>query len=373
MCTRAAVGVALLGALLVAPVHADRPGSPKIPRLAPSPAEAAIEPHDHRSRISLRDLPPNRPWQERIGLRDTLAVRSVPTKNPVAACDDSGFATKTGSALVDHVRNAPTNPDTNTSCVNRLFDAASDAVRFAAYSEQNMIAVANATASLAASYDGTNSTNLKELYLFLRAGYYVEFYNPDDVQWGSGVGTAMAGAIDAFVASSHYTDDSDAHGEVLGEVHIAMDSSEQQDRYVPQVRDWLTRWNASYAGKWNMRSAVNSLFTLLFRGHQNPAFVSAVANDTNLMLALRDFAASTWMVGADAQFMAENGARELARFLQYQAAPIYSTASSGIQTILSTYSMSGSGAGIWLAAAAGADFYDDCATYDICGFAQQVE
>ena len=355
---------------------------PRLPQEKPVP-RAPLDgqwrmPHEHKRQL---EPEPRQPWEVAVfssrtiaeSTSSTMSLLERPTKNAVAACDDNGFATKTGTDLVDHIRNAPTNPDTNTSCVNRLFSDAAESVRFAAYSAQNMIDVANATASLAVSYDGTNSTNLQELYLFLRAGYFNKFYNPDQIVWPSSVRTAMVGALDAFVANGHFFDGTDEHGAVLKEALISMDSAEEQARYVYVVKDWLGRWDSNYAASWYMRSAVNSLFVLLFRGHQQQAFRDVTAPDTALMVDLRDFATSTWMVGSDAEFMAQNAGRELARFLQYETAGIYSTAKSGVQSILLTYSMTGFGSRIWIATASVTNYYDDCNDYGTCGFEDELE
>ncbi|MCG8460934.1 MAG: hypothetical protein MI919_32010, partial [Holophagales bacterium] len=132
---RIAIAALLLAGCLdpfsAAPARADgqRPGEGKIHRLPP--VDDGSETHDHRARIPVSQVPPR---QDRFPGSPELGSRSVaPSKNATAPCDDSGFATKTGAALVSHVRNAPTDPGTGTSCVNRLFTAAEDSVRFAAF------------------------------------------------------------------------------------------------------------------------------------------------------------------------------------------------------------------------------------------------
>ncbi|WP_369676625.1 M9 family metallopeptidase N-terminal domain-containing protein, partial [Enterococcus faecium] len=77
-----------------------------------------------------------------------------------------------------------------------------------------------------------------------------------------------------------------------------MDSSEQQHRYLNVVKQWLTRFNESYASKWNIRGAVNGIFTLLYRGQWNDAFVTAVGSDTDLVTKLNAFTQKQWMIGS---------------------------------------------------------------------------
>ena len=108
-------------------------------------------------------------------------------------CDDEAFANKTGDALVEHIRTTP------FDCTNRLFAKADS--RFAAFRRQNMIDVAEAAMPLAVDYDGTNSGNIQELFLFLRAGFYVEFYEGDDLDWSEPDDDIAAAAVDALDAS----------------------------------------------------------------------------------------------------------------------------------------------------------------------------
>ena len=102
-------------------------------------------------------------------------------------CDDEEFANKTGAALVEHIRSAP------FECVNRLFQDAPGSIRFTALRTQNMIDVATAAVPLATGYDGTNATNLTALFAFLRAGFFVAFYEPDDLDWSGAHGSDREG------------------------------------------------------------------------------------------------------------------------------------------------------------------------------------
>ena len=115
----------------------------------------------------------------------------------------------------------------------------------------------------------------------------------------------------------HFYDDNDAHGKTLSEVITTMDSSEQQDVYLSVVKEWLSRWNQSYAAKWNMRSAVNGIYTILFRGQYNDNFKPLVANDTTLVSRLNNFTQQTWMIDSDAEYLIANAARELGRMKMY--------------------------------------------------------
>ncbi|XP_028163380.1 uncharacterized protein LOC114354958, partial [Ostrinia furnacalis] len=273
-----------------------------------------------------------------------------------ANCDSllSGYGNKTGQALVDHILSSP------NECINDLFSG--NATAIAAFSANNMQAVANATATLASSYNASGSeVTLGKLYYFLRAGYYVQYYNPSKIPaYPSWVGTAVRSALDNLFANPAFYQNSEVNGANIQDALTLVDSAGENARYLYVVKEWLQRWNQSYASSFNMRGAVNQIFTILFRGHQVDAFKTATASDTTLISRLGSFARSSWMLGTEAAFLQENAAAELARFLQYPQAAIHPTVKNEVRQILSTYSMNGSGSNIWLKAASSADYYGYC-------------
>lgn len=146
----------------------------------------------HRDRHAVREPSPRllSPSQRRV-----LDIALDPARAPNVAseeCDDEAFATKTGDALVEHIRTTP------YECTNRMFSEVPS--RFAAFAKRNMIDVAEAAEPLALAYDGTNSGRLAELFLFLRAGFYVE-YNEGELDWtepDDDIAAAVASLLDAL-------------------------------------------------------------------------------------------------------------------------------------------------------------------------------
>ncbi|MDQ9090455.1 collagenase [Pseudoalteromonas haloplanktis] len=280
------------------------------------------------------------------------------------SCDLTALANASTSSIITELKSQ------GTSCVNQLFSA-SASIQGQVFSSDNMYAVANHAKSLSQTYAGGGDIELEALFLYLRAGFYVEFYN-DSVSFSTWVTPAVIDAIDAFVNNSHFYDDNDGHGKTLSEVIITMDSAEQQHRYLSVVKQWLTRFNESYAAKWNMRSAVNGIFTLLYRGQWNDAFVTAVGTDTDLVAKLSAFTQKQWMIGSDAQYLIVNAASELARLKQYSNTAIQTSVDNGLKAIFSTYSSFGYGDAVWLAAADSVSYYADCNDYGICGFVDDL-
>ncbi|MAD88384.1 MAG: collagenase [Pseudoalteromonas sp.] len=294
-----------------------------------------------------------------------MSAFSTSSTQAAAVCDVNALATTNSTTLINEIKSQ------GVQCVNELFSA-SDNIQATAFDSNNMYAVANHVKTLSQNYQGGGDVNIEALFLYLRAGYFAEFYN-DQVTFATWVTPAVKGAIDAFVNNSHFYDDNDAHGKTLSEVIITMDSSEQQDVYLPVITQWLTRWNESYAGKWNMRGAVNGVFTLLFRGQWNNEFKAKVGTATDLVAALRKFTTSTYMINSDAEFMLANAARELGRLKQYAGTAIQSSVDAGLNDIFSRYEMVGYGDVAWLGAADTASYYSDCNDYGICNYGTQLE
>lgn len=317
-------------------------------------------------------------WYQQHTLQQQLKTQSnrqIPTllqaqNSTLAECSStmlSDFGRKTGQALVDHILASP------STCIDELFSGSDTAIR--AFASSNMQAVANATAQAAQRYDSTvTSMTIGKLYYFLRAGYYVQYYNPSKIPaYGSAVQQSVRAALDALINNPAFYHNSSGNGLNIQDAITLIDSAGENARYIPMVKQWLQRWDQSYANDWYMRAAVNQIFTVLFRGHYDDAFVSATRNDTELMRLLGQFSQQDWMLDSNADFLQENAAAELARFLQYADAPIASSVKAQVQAILQRYQMQGRGAAVWLKAASAADYYGYCAEFSICGFQQQLE
>ncbi|MFC6635639.1 M9 family metallopeptidase [Microbulbifer taiwanensis] len=284
-----------------------------------------------------------------------------------AACDMNGYAQNSGQALVDHILQSDIN------CINNLYDG--NATSFAAFTRQRMIDVADATTDLAADYRAADGdTSINKLFYFLRTGYFIEYYYPDDTEaFDDNVQTAVTAALDSLVGNSDFYSASSSHGDAIRDAIILMDSANEQARYIPVIKEWLIHWDQQAAQYSSMRSSVNGIFSILYRGHYNPTFVASAGSDNQLMQLLGGFARSDWMLEGSAQFMQENAARELSRFVQYTDAPAYSTIVAEVDAVLQHYSMTGTGSSVWLLTAGNVDYFGQCAQFEICGFAEELE
>jgi microbial collagenase len=147
----------------------------------------------------------------------------------------------TGSALIQQLKALP-----RVTCTYPLFNLTGETAG-TAFREAKMVTVADALRETSATYSGTNNTSIGQLVLFLRAGYYVQDNHADTVgEYGPALDTAARGALDAFFASPHSKDVTNANGETLNEVVTLIDSTHSAGRYAGVVK-WLL---AGYDATW---------------------------------------------------------------------------------------------------------------------------
>ncbi|GIH09393.1 protease [Rhizocola hellebori] len=279
----------------------------------------------------------------------------------LAACAVSDFTSRTGSALVAQIKAS------TTECVNTLFSlTGSDA--YNAFREAQMASVAYGLRDNGSAYPGNNTTGTAQLVLYLRAGYYVHWYNAATVgNYGPTLETAIRSGLDSFFASQHAFDVSDANGETLSEAITLIDSAEQNARYLSVVKRMLNGYNGSYDASWWMLNAVNNVYTVLFRGHQVPAFVTAVQADRSVLDTLYAFASGHLsMLSGEQSYLVSNAGRELGRFLQHAA--MQATVRPLVRGLLNLSSIQGATAPLWVGVAEMTDSYDkaNCAYYGTC-------
>ncbi|MER6473384.1 collagenase [Streptomyces collinus] len=320
------------------------------------PATGATErPAAPARRLSPAQLPPRAP-------ASTRSMESAPRGAAKAAsCSPADFGGRTGSALVTFVK--ATTPD----CVNTLF-AVTGRDAHDVFRQAQMVTVANALTSTARKYRGDNSGSLEQLVLFLRAGYYVQFNHAGDVgAYTSRLTSAVTAGLDTFFARSHTRDVSAANGDILAEAVILTDSADQQGRYLYVYRRLLNGYDSSYDAVDSMIRAVNDVYTPLWRGNWNPEYVRAVAADPRIVDTLYDFAlANTDQLGTSLAFLDSNAGMNVARYVEHPE--LRDIAQPLTKGLLDATAMTGPTAGLWVAVATQASYYDaaNCSSYGVC-------
>jgi len=333
-------------------------------------SDSADRPAVAKSAMPVGDLAPRTP----VGGDGADGAKSGAPKHAAAAkaqatqsCTPADFASRSGSALSAYVVSS------TTDCINTLFSVTgSDAATI--FSEKNMETVAGSFRTKAASYPGTDSTSVQQLVLFLRAGYYVQYNSNGSIPaYGQALATAVERGLDAFFAGPHALDVNDANGPVLGETVILTDSADEQARYLGVYKRILNAYTSAFDAYPTMLNAVNDVYTPLFRGHQFPAFVTAVTADPSVIDTLDNFALNhRSLLGGPNSYLDSNAGLEMSRFVQHTA--LQAKVRPLIKGLLAASSMTGPTAPLWVAVAGDADYYDqaNCTYYNVCDLAAKL-
>lgn len=296
-------------------------------------------------------------------------LRTGRALSAAAACDPNAFQSLSGASLVSAVKSA------DVDCINELFNLTGNTAYYT-FRESQMVSVANALRTSAVGYNGSNADSTLQLVLFLRAGYYVQWYNPDVVgSYGQPLKSAIGPALDAFYNNANFGLVNDTHGETLAEYVTLIDSSSENARMLPVVKRLLSSYGNGHNDYYWMRAAVNNTFTVMFRGHQNADFRTLVQSDTSIVDSLYSFANANFSrLGTAQEYMVVNAGRETARFLQYTGA-VKTLSSSRVRALGDRSSITGWTAPMWVGLGDMVDYYDpaNCSYYNMCDFKARVE
>ena len=343
-----------------------RPAEPAPTGAVPGGTDAASVQY---GRLSVGQLPPRRPTVSQAAASPAkTAGRARAAKSPATqACTPAAFGALSGSALATYVENS------TTDCINSLFTiTGSDAQQV--FNESQMIPVAQAYQSLAANYTGDDSTGIWQLILYLRAGYYVQYGDPTDVgSYDATLSADVESALNAFFANSQTADVSSANGDVMGDAVILTDSANLQGDYLNVYQQLLGSYNSSWDADYSMDAVIYDVYTPLWRGQYNPAFVTALTADPGFINALDAFALGhTALLGGANTFMDADAGNDLAAYVQFSA--VQAQVRPLMLGLLQASSISGPTAALWMSVAQQANGFDsaNCAYYGVCNLAAQA-
>lgn len=284
------------------------------------------------------------------------------------SCYTEAFSGLGGASLTDAIRSQT--PD----CINQLFKV-SPQNGAQLFPEGKMITVAQAFQTLSLQYPGNNQAGLLQLILYLRAGYYVQFYNPAAVgPYAAALQNAVAAGLDAFVDNPRFMATQEEHSAILKEAIILIDSASLNARYILKLLPLLDRYDQNLATSRGMPDATNGIFTVYFRGHQNKDFVDLIQKNSLPLETLIRFTDKTWVSQTRGEYLLRNAGSELGRFLKYDG-NIKARTKAVVVDILKRYSMNSPERGLWVALASAAYYYDkaDCAAYNVCDLPTQIQ
>lgn len=241
-----------------------------------------------------------------------------------------------GDALVAALRAV------DAGCLNGLFSANADNIRL--LTDANMRTVADAAVRRAANFDGTDPKGLAQLVVFLKAGFYVQYYNPtriptysiDTRRTAVRVAAALLGNrkvwdtaapdFDAIWANPNLTweQKSALHAQgqqanaALRDGVVLVDSARLLDEFAPIAATTVRAFQAGYTGQL-VETGIYSLQTAIYTAHNDSRLGGTMESGIydglveSLRIATRD---------AERRFDREdqvylNFVREYARFMQH--------------------------------------------------------
>ncbi|MBC3839674.1 collagenase [Streptacidiphilus sp. 4-A2] len=337
----------------------------------PAPAGAVLGGTDtgavQTGRLSAAQIPPRRPLAPQPAAKAGGTAAAGRARADTQSCTPAAFGALSGPALAAYVENS------TTDCVNSLFTiTGSDAQQV--FNETQMIAVAQAYQGLAANYTGDDSTGIWQLVLYLRAGYYVQYGDPTDVgSYDATLSTDVENALNAFFANPQTADVSSDNGDVLGDAVVLTDSANLQGDYLNVYQRLLGSYSSSWDADYSMDAVIYDVYTPLWRGQYNPAFVTALTADPGVINALDTFALGhTAMLGGDNTFMDADAGNDLAAYVQFSA--LQAQVRPLLLGLLQASSVSGPTAALWMSVAQQANAFDsaDCSYYGVCNLVAQA-
>jgi len=293
------------------------------------------------------------------------------TTAPDQSCDPRQFVSLNGDELISRIK------EYKQDCFDK-FASLSDPEITATFPESKMITVANAMASDAVSYDGTNSSGILNLMRFLQTGYFLQYLNRPVGTYGQDLTTALRSALDKFSANGNFTRVDNVHGEILASYILLIDNAHQVTYKLSVYKDLYARYSSTWEQYDWMSYALDVTFGALWRAHQYEAseLTSLIQTDTSIIAALYDFTHRNFgaLYSSD-YYKIDNAAREIARFLQYNGAA-KAEASSRVKMLLarSSPAVGSATAVIWMQSAQFVGWYDaaNCSAYGTCSYRADV-
>jgi hypothetical protein len=242
------------------------------------------------------------------------------------------------------------------------------------FTNQNILSVLDAIKTRANTYDGINSQEIPELVYFLRAAYYVEFYNDEVASFSEEVKNSLITVLKILFNNEKTWVVSDENGPVLEAGLVLVDSANLGAQFNDVTIRVLTDYNQQWQKNRAMNQAANTVFTTLYRSLWDNDMKALFSTDDSILDALYNFQLNNRdALGTDAEYVLVNSVRELSRLYHIDA--LIPRVKILVKSVIDSTNKNDETSILWLAAASMADYYDrgDCGYYDICGFSYYLE
>ena len=333
------------------------------PRLLPAPLCSRDAIHSASSGEPLEhDWPPSRPAAKAAQREDCPTV-------DVAALE--------GEDLIDYLVTTSENCLKNTLSISTNPSIEADVSTI--FSDRNMQSVFAEIEDQAAAYDGTNSTGMLQLWIFVQIGYDYSRFFSGKTAVGPFDGTtyrAYLAASDALAASGHFYDPNDEAAQFLVYyIETAYSSGLRQNHLAPikQILSGLTPERA--AGRYHSRAFDHTLSRVYGAFlDNNEEFFDALAQDPEfvdvlLQVTRYDF----YFLMEDNPFTPRLGLLETAVHMLVRLTRLDSLREAGVAALTSVLAEHERLSSPFLIAARGLESQVDCLSLDICRDELEIE
>ena len=244
------------------------------------------------------------------------------------------------------------------------------------FNESAMNSIANEARSLAVSYDGTTSNNLRYFITYLRAGKYIQENNSTLVgTHGTSLDTAITSLLDALVDNNNYFNTDETHAFLAKEAMILMYTTSATNRfhYVHTVVGLLDRYSSNWGA--NAQNWFTKGLIYIYRAKDDANFINAVQIEQSLVNAMDRFLDNnTDLIGHSQEPQFNDVASELGRMLKYTGQT--KTAAQGhIRDFLSSNNMTGTASKAWFKLIDQVNYFENnnCNFYSTCNYKIELE
>ena len=332
---------------LAPPLAGKRSAGLRIPSLPSSPSkiprrDGIIEPND----------------QERSEARQPRAWKWFDDHD----CTSLDIAVLTGSALVDYLVT-----HTITGCL-RLFLWDFNQNLAQVFTDANMQTVFLAVQDRVPAYDGTHNLGFHQLWYFVHAGYFHEFYETAVGPFNDETRNGLIAASRDFEQNSHIYDLSDEAADILGEWIIILDNPGVREHFIDPIKQVLRNMTPDRATSFAQRGAYNSVFFLMFRGIANndQDYQDALVADGEMISVLKLAARYEFLYPGES-YLIENAIGEMTRLATIES--FREEVVAELTDLLPVYPRLSSP---YLKVVEGLNQYVDCAQLGLCSIRDEV-
>lgn len=155
---------------------------------------------------------------------------------------------------------------------------------------------------------------------------------------------------------------------------VDTDSADLQGDYLGTYKRFLNAYTSAWDAYPAMGRALNAIYTPLWRGPGNPAFVTAVTADPSIVDTLYNFTLNhRGLLGGDNDVLDSNAGNDMAHMVQIPA--LQSKIRPLIKGLLNASSITGPTASLWVHVAyrsANDDVASQCSYYGTCDLPAQL-